>query len=94
MQLSLCSNIYDDVTDFEICGFYKNRKSRYQQKQIFFQVKNSLITHQGGCFMAKKKCWLRIVLSYVYTGLVLLPMSTFGAHTDPPRINHLQKPQL
>ena len=34
--------------------FTKTEKSRYQQKQIFFQVKSSLITHQGVALWQKK----------------------------------------
>ena len=46
MQLPLCSNDYDDVTDFEICEFHKNTKSRYLENETFFlQIKKSLITH-------------------------------------------------
>ena len=34
---SVCSNAYDDVTDFEICGFHKKLKSRYlDNKALFF----------------------------------------------------------
>ena len=37
MQLPLCNNVYDDVTDFEICGFTKTQKSRYlENKTLFF----------------------------------------------------------
>ena len=36
---------------------------------------------------------LRIALSYIYTGLVLLPIWRFGGHTHPPG-NHLQNAQL
>ena len=46
----LCSNAYDDVTDFEICGFQKTQKSIYlENKTLFFlQIKKkSLITHHG-----------------------------------------------
>ena len=25
-QLLLCTNVYDDVTDFEICGFHRKTK--------------------------------------------------------------------
>ena len=49
LELLLCSNVYDDSTDFEICGFQKTQKSRYLENEIliFYQIKNSLITHQG-----------------------------------------------
>ena len=53
-KLALCSNVYDDVKDFAICGFYKTQKSKYlKNKTLFFlQIKNYLITHQD-YFMAK-----------------------------------------
>ena len=50
MQLPLCSNAYDDVTDFEIYGFHKNTKIQiYQERNIIFysNKKNPLITHPG-----------------------------------------------
>ena len=37
MQLSLCSYVYDVVTDFEICGFHKNIKIfDLENKTLFF----------------------------------------------------------
>ena len=40
-ELPLRSNAYDDVTDFEICGFPKTQKSRYfeDEKLLFVQIK-------------------------------------------------------
>ena len=38
----MCSNLYDDVTDFEVCGFVKNTSnveiSRTKNKFFFRQV--------------------------------------------------------
>ena len=37
MNLPLRSNAYDDVTDFEICGFHKNRNlDTLRTKHNFF----------------------------------------------------------
>ena len=37
MELTLCSNVYNDVTDFEICGFYKNTKIKIsRERNIIF----------------------------------------------------------
>ena len=40
--------------------------------------------------------YLTIALSYIYIGLVLLPIrrlggASVGGHNEPPRINHLQQ---
>ena len=34
--LPVCSNVYDDITDFEICGFHKNKKPRYLEHETVF----------------------------------------------------------
>ena len=50
MQLRLRNNAYDDVTDFEICGFHRNIKRERnisRTKHFFFKQKNVLITRQG-----------------------------------------------
>ena len=53
MQLPLCRNAYHDVTDFEICGFHKKKKSRYleNEKSFFLQIKKIINctsnAHQG-----------------------------------------------
>ena len=31
VSLPLCSNVYDDITDFAICGFYKDTKIKICQ---------------------------------------------------------------
>ena len=33
MKVSLCSNAYDDIRDFEIFGFHKNTKIYISQEQ-------------------------------------------------------------
>ena len=53
VQLPLCSNVYDDVTDFAICGFHKNTKiniyleneTRNNQLHIkdYFMAKNTFV---------------------------------------------------
>ena len=35
----MCSNVYDDVTDFEVCGLIKNRKTKYLRKKHYFVFK-------------------------------------------------------
>ena len=49
VSLPLCSSVYDDVTDFAICGFYKNTKVKISPERNIFSSnkKKSLITHQG-----------------------------------------------
>ena len=34
----MCSNVYDDVTDFDVCRFTKDRKSKYFEKETFLCV--------------------------------------------------------
>ena len=42
MLVSLCKNVYDDVTDFEFCQFYLTQKSQYAESEtIFSNKKNS-----------------------------------------------------
>ena len=55
-QLPLCSNVYDEATDFEICGLHKNTKTRsLENKTLFFiQIKNSLITHTSRATLWQK----------------------------------------
>ena len=49
MWLPLCSDVYDEVTDFAISGFCKNIKIKISQEWKFFpsNKKNILVTHQG-----------------------------------------------
>ena len=35
----ICSNVYDDVINFEICGFMKNKIS-WEPITVFYQIKN------------------------------------------------------
>ena len=59
MQLSLPSNAYNDVTDFEIYGFPKNTKSSISQEQnIIFSSnkKHSLIAHQRLLYVKEMFC--------------------------------------
>ena len=35
MQLPLCGNAYDDVTDFEMCGFRKDTKIKNETLFLF-----------------------------------------------------------
>ena len=49
MWLPLCSDVYDDVTDFAISGFCKNIKIKISQEWKIFpsNKKKALVTHQG-----------------------------------------------
>ena len=41
-EISLCSSTYDDITDFEICGFEKKQHKNLdisRTKHHFFQIK-------------------------------------------------------
>ena len=41
-EISLCSSTYDDITDFEICGFEKKQYKNLdisRTKHHFFQIK-------------------------------------------------------
>ena len=42
----MCSNAYDDVTDFEVCAFIKTQKSKQLENErlFFLPIKNSFIT--------------------------------------------------
>ena len=60
MYLPLCSNTYDDVTDFKICGFHKNQKILNSIKKIInykskatFMAKISFIECRGNLFSQK-----------------------------------------
>ena len=37
----MCSNVYDDVKDFEFCGFIENAKSKYLGETFFFSNKKN-----------------------------------------------------
>ena len=37
----MCSNVYNGVTDFEVCGFIKNTKIKYQD--IIFSSDKKII---------------------------------------------------
>ena len=43
-------NVYDDVTDFEVCGFTKNTKDKYLEKETLFSVQISKFIYRT--FMA------------------------------------------
>ena len=49
MYLPLCSNTYDDVTDFKICRFHKNLKNLdiLKTKHIHLIQFKKIITNQG-----------------------------------------------
>ena len=51
----MCRNVYDDITDYEICGFHKNTKPRYLENETFvlLQMKKIHLLHIKGYFMAK-----------------------------------------
>ena len=38
----MCSNVYDDVTDFEFCGFIENAKSKYLGETFFLSNKKKI----------------------------------------------------
>ena len=46
----MCSNVYDDFIDHEVCLFIKNAKSQYH---FFFNQKNTHTLHMKGHNMAK-----------------------------------------
>ena len=51
-----CSNAYDDVEDFEICGIHKNTEIQMsRERNIFSSNKKILQLHIKGYFMAKNK---------------------------------------
>ena len=45
MYFLICSNVYDDVINFEVVNSWKTQKSKYLENEIQFfpLVKNSLI---------------------------------------------------
>ena len=34
----MCRNAYDDITDFEVCGFTRNKKSKYFEIETSFFI--------------------------------------------------------
>ena len=52
----MCGNIFDDVTELDVCGFSKNIKISWEQNIIFLQIEN-LIIHRG--IICKKKLFPR-----------------------------------
>ena len=58
MLLPACSYGYDDVTDFEICGFHKRTKTYILRVQniVFSSNKKIHKLHITGYFMAKNSC--------------------------------------
>ena len=86
MKLSLRSNTYDDVTDFEIWGCYKNTKSRYLENETFFpQIKKN---HE---FTSMATLWQKMVLQWrqpfelktIYLWSLHLQCSTSCSISDP-----------
>ena len=56
----MCSNIYNDVTDFEVCGFLPNKKKtkkgKYPENRIFFlQMKKFIYLMLRTVMWQKKK---------------------------------------
>ena len=41
----LCSNVYDDVTYFEICGFHENTKIQVSWEQDIFSSNKKFISY-------------------------------------------------
>ena len=58
IQLPLCSNAHDDVTDLEICGFHKNTNSRYLKKKTLFLLQIKKIIYH----ILRITLWQKIVL--------------------------------
>ena len=52
---SLCSNVFDDVTDFEICGIHKNTK-------IYISQKGDIIFSSNKKFINWATLWQKILL--------------------------------
>ena len=44
VYLPICSNAYDDVSDFEVCRYHKNLKPKYLENEtlFFLQIKKSI----------------------------------------------------
>ena len=40
MRLLICSNVYDDVRDFKLCGLIKSEKAKYLENVIPLSKKN------------------------------------------------------
>ena len=40
------SNVYDDVTDFQVCGFTKKTKGKYLEKETLLSVQISKFIHR------------------------------------------------
>ena len=56
MQLLLCSNVFDGVTDSEICEFYKNTIwISQEQNSIFFSSNKKIIN-----YMSRATLWQQI----------------------------------
>ena len=51
LRLLICNNVYNDITDFEVCGFMKNAKSQ--------------ITSEGNIFPSNKKFHYLHLKNYV-----------------------------
>ena len=56
-----CNSYYEamsgDVTDFEICGFHENKKSRYPENETFvLQIEQTI------CYTSRTTLWQKIVL--------------------------------
>ena len=58
MQLPLCSNAYDDITDCEICGFHKNTKIQTSQERntFFLQIKKFINYTSRATLLQKIVC--------------------------------------
>ena len=66
----MCSNVYDDITDFEVCEFTKNSKSKYLKKETFcVQIKKSDIK---GCKMAQNSFLDNVTFNQWRNSLVFL----------------------
>ena len=67
----MCSNIYNDVTDFEVCGFLPNKKKgKYPENRIFFLQMKKFIYRMLRTVMWQKKTVLYI-LTVVYRNLCI-----------------------
>ena len=68
IQLPLCSNDHDDVTDLEICGFHKNTNSRYLKKKTLFllQIKKNHLSYIEDYFMAKNSVAVEVTFKHFF----------------------------
>ena len=75
MELPLCSSAYDDVTDFEICGFHKNTKISISREQniIFSSKKKNHQLHIKRYFMTKNS----FVAEVTFKGLSIINLNVF-----------------